>query len=165
MAAKKKTTPVQTTPDAGKKPQELGGMEVSTTFVYYCAMTTAIMALLASQTLDLSLFTPQPYRIGLVFGLVGGIVGAYFNHTASFSLDGAQAKLGEIETFLLELGYEPEANIDDSETTQDFVIYRRGAWSRFFSGPIILQQQRGKLTLISRASMIKRLRKHFQTEA
>ncbi len=153
--------------DLSPQTSEIGGMEISTTFVYYCAMTTLIGAFLAGNTLHLSLFTPQPYRLGLVAGIIGGIVGAYFNHTASFSIAAQhpQALEQQLETVLAELGYCVVDNQDIEPDTQaptpDCLIYRRSSWHKFFSGPIIIQRQGETLTIISRAGMIRRLRAQF----
>ncbi|WP_051020954.1 hypothetical protein [Synechococcus sp. PCC 6312] len=161
-------------------------MEVSTTFIYYCAGTTMIAALVASQLLHLSLLTPQPYRIGLIFGVVGGVLGAYFNHTATFSLTATnpQALDIQITTLLAETGYslaQQEPNLEDAAKPEDsskekmagrnkpstaanpptLEIYRPSFWRSLFTGPIIIQRNPDRLTFISRAQTIKWLREQL----
>lgn len=158
----------------------IGRMEVSTTFIYYCAGTTFIAAFLASKLLHLSLLTPQPYRLGLLFGLVGGILGAYFNHTASFSLttSNPQALAKQLTTLLTDIGYSlapvtlpetatpansnaekmPLESENSHPATPSVEIYRPSFWRSLFTGPIIIQRDPKQLTLISRAKTIKWLR-------
>ncbi|MDS3859662.1 hypothetical protein RIF25_02460 [Thermosynechococcaceae cyanobacterium BACA0444] len=161
-------------------------MEVSTTFIYYCAGTTMIAAFVASQLLHLSLLTPQPYRIGLIFGVVGGVLGAYFNHTATFSLTATnpQALDIQITTLLAETGYslaQQEPNPEDAAKPEDsskekmagrnkpstvgppptLEIYRPSFWRSLFTGPIIIQRNPHQLTFISRAQTIKWLREQL----
>lgn len=166
-------------PNSSQAP-EIGQMELSTTFIYYCAGTTMIAALVASQLLHLSLLTPQPYRIGLIFGVAAGILGAYFNHTATFSLTAKnpQALDSQITTLLTELGYSLDPKNSDfgdqstadpsspgqktgeniPSTTTSLEIYRPSFWRSLFTGPIIIQRHPPQLTFISRAQTIKWLR-------
>ncbi len=57
------------------------------TFCYYFTGLTLIGAFLASKVLELSLATGIPYRLGMVFGVLGGLVAAYLNKTDTLSLE------------------------------------------------------------------------------
>lgn len=177
-----KTKSSKKTQPASAQATEIGRMEVSTTFIYYCAGTTFIAAFLVSKLLHLSLLTPQPYRLGLLFGLFGGILGAYFNHTASFSLTGSnpQALDNQITTLLTEMGYSltptDPTEIETAENSPPepkngaqkpapatLEIYRPSFWKSLFTGPIIIQREPQQLTFISRAKTIKWLRNQLSS--
>ncbi|MCA1991088.1 MAG: hypothetical protein LDL41_03440 [Coleofasciculus sp. S288] len=128
------------------------------TFCYYFTGLTLIGAILASKALGLSLATGMPYRLGMVFGLLGGLVGAYFNRTATLSLEFQNEKTftTTLNNALAEMGFEQKSELDD------FIVYQRPAFSHLFSGSVFVQIEKGVATIVSRSTNIKRLHKKIQ---
>jgi hypothetical protein len=128
------------------------------TFYYYFTGMTLVVAVLASQVLGLSLTQPLPYRYGITLGLVAGLVGAYFNRSVTFSLEfkNKKAFTKTLNKTLSDMGFEPKSEIDD------FVVYQRPALRNIFSGKVFVQIDDGIATIISRASIIRRLRQKIE---
>lgn len=119
---------------------------------------TLVVAVLASQVLGLSLTQPLPYRYGITLGLVAGLVGAYFNRSVTFSLEfkNKKAFAKTLNKTLSDMGFEPKSEIDN------FVVYQRSALRNIFSGKVFVQIDNGIATIISRASIIRRLRQKIE---
>ena len=130
------------------------GLGFWATFYYYFTGMTLIVAFLASQVLGLSLTQPFPYRYGITIGLIAGLVGAYFNRSMTLSLEfkNKKAFTNTLNTSLSEMGFEPKSELDD------FVVYQRPALRNLFSGKVFVKIENGMATIISRASIIRRLR-------
>ncbi|MFP4120827.1 hypothetical protein [Coleofasciculus sp.] len=128
------------------------------TFYYYFTGMTLIVAVLASQVLGLSLTQPLPYRYGITLGLVAGLVGAYFNRSVTLSLEFKNKKAFSktLNKTLSAMGFEPTSEIDN------FVVYQRPALRSLFSGKVFVQIDNGIATIISRASLIRRLRQEIE---
>ncbi|MEQ8541842.1 MAG: hypothetical protein RIB93_30830 [Coleofasciculus sp. D1-CHI-01] len=128
------------------------------TFYYYFTGMTLVVAVLASQVLGLSLTQPLPYRYGITLGFVAGLVGAYFNRSVTFSLEFKNKKVftKTLNKTLSDMGFEPKSEIDS------FVVYQRPALRNLFSGKVFVQIDSGIATIISRASIIRRLRQKIE---
>jgi len=128
------------------------------TFYYYFTGMTLVVAVLASQVLGLSLTQPLPYRYGITLGLVAGLVGAYFNRSVTLSLEVKQKKVftKTLNNTLSDMGFEPKSELDD------FVVYQRSALRNLFSGKVFVQIDNGMAVIISRASIIRRLRQKLE---
>ncbi|EGJ30046.1 MULTISPECIES: hypothetical protein [Moorena] len=123
------------------------------TFLYYFTCTTLITTVFSSQVLRLSLVTGMPYSVGIIFGLIGGLLGTYFNRTVTVSLEFRSKKVftAALNDALTEMGFEETSKLDD------FVVYQRPALSNLFSGKVFVQIGKGKATIASRSRNIKRI--------
>ena len=124
------------------------------TFLYYFTCTTLITTVFSSQVLRLSLVTGMPYSVGVIFGLIGGLLGTYFNRTVTVSLEFNSKKVftAALQDALTEMGFEETSKLDD------FVVYQRPALSNIFSGKVFVQIGKGKATIASRSRNIKRIK-------
>ena len=125
------------------------------TFLYYFSSTALVFALVTILGMDQSLSTGAPQQMGLLGGLVGGILGAYFNRTIKLELPVESEKkfLKKLEGTLTQLGYEKKLEEDGVRT------YERSGTSKFLSGRIYVAIENGTATIASRATQIRRLRK------
>ncbi|NEP49641.1 MAG: hypothetical protein F6K65_12850 [Moorea sp. SIO3C2] len=123
------------------------------TFLYYFTCTTLITTVFSSQVLRLSLVTGMPYSVGVIFGLIGGLLGTYFNRTVTVSLEFKSKKVftAALQDTLTEMGFEETSKLDD------FVVYQRPALSNLFSGKVFVQIGKGKANIASRSRNIKRI--------
>ncbi|NEO36756.1 MAG: hypothetical protein F6J90_10720 [Moorea sp. SIOASIH] len=123
------------------------------TFLYYFTCTTLITTVFSSQVLRLSLVTGMPYSVGVIFGLIGGLLGTYFNRTVTVSLEFKSKKVftAALQDALSEMGFEETSKLDD------FVVYQRPALSNLFSGKVFVQIGKGTATIASRSRNIKRI--------
>ncbi|NEO15630.1 MULTISPECIES: hypothetical protein [unclassified Moorena] len=123
------------------------------TFLYYFTCTTLITTVFSSQVLRLSLVTGMPYSVGVIFGLIGGLLGTYFNRTVTVSLEFKSKKVFTValQDALTEMGFEETSKLDD------FVVYQRPALSNLFSGKVFGQIGKGKAIIASRSINIKRI--------
>jgi hypothetical protein len=94
----------------------------------------------------------------MVFGLLGGLIAAYFNRTATLSLEFQNEKAFSttLNNALAEMGFEPKSELDN------FVVYQRPSLSHLFSGSVFVQIEKGIATIVSRSSNIKQLYKKVQ---
>ncbi|AOY80706.1 hypothetical protein BJP36_13045 [Moorena producens JHB] len=123
------------------------------TFLYYFTCTTLITTVFSSQVLRLSLVTGMPYSVGIIFGLIGGLLGTYFNRTVTVSLEFRSKKVftAALNDALTEMGFEETSKLDD------FVVYQRQALSNLFSGKVFVQIGKGTAIIASRYRNIKRI--------
>lgn len=93
--------------------------------------------------------------MGLLGGIVGGLVGAYFNRTVTMSVPVKQEKafLKTLNQTLAQLGFEL---VDQEEEVR---IYQRSGLRRFLSGKIYVQIEPSSATIASRATQIRLLKK------
>lgn len=127
----------------------LTGPEFLTTFLYYFVFTTLIVLLVLSQGMGMSL-DRSSYVIGMIAGLVAGLVGAYFNRSVTFSTSfkgNANTFERKFQKILSELGFEQNGQMED------FTIYRKS----LFTGRVFVKTEKNTVTIISRASIVKRL--------
>ncbi|WP_293092874.1 hypothetical protein [Moorena sp. SIOASIH] len=95
----------------------------------------------------------MPYSVGVIFGLIGGLLGTYFNRTVTVSLEFKSKKVftAALQDALSEMGFEETSKLDD------FVVYQRPALSNLFSGKVFVQIGKGTATIASRSRNIKRI--------
>lgn len=127
----------------------LTGPEFLTTFLYYFVCTALIVLLVLSQGMGMSL-DRSSYVIGMIAGLVTGLVGAYFNSSVTFSTSfkgNANTFERKFQKILSELGFEQNGQMED------FTIYRKS----LFTGRVFVKTEKNTVTIISRASIVKRL--------
>jgi hypothetical protein len=124
------------------------------TFLYYFASTTLIVLAIASQGMEMSLQAKLPYQLGTSLGLVVGLIGAYFNRSAtiSASFQNAKAFTQQLDEALAQIGFEKKTQLDD------FTVYSKSALSTLFSGKIFVKIDKSSATIVGRASNIKRLK-------
>lgn len=140
------------------------GVGIWATFIYYFSCTTMIGAIATSQGLGLSLATPQPYRYGVILGLIAGVLGSYFNRTSSMTVgfEEQQAFSAQLNQALADMGFELQPAAP-SDLGPDYLIYQRAAMGRWLSGQIFVQLSQHSATIASRSIHIKQLRQKIQT--
>lgn len=127
------------------------------TFLYYFSGTALVTTLLAVKTLDISLNTGAPNQLGLIAGLFGGLLGAYFNRSVTLEVPFKSKKsfLNTLNASLAEMGYEPRLNIED------VVVYQRPSLRRLLSGRVFVQIADNAAIISSRSIHIKGLKKRL----
>lgn len=127
------------------------------TFLYYFSGTALVTTFLAVQSLGVGLETGIPNQLGLIFGSMGGLIGAYFNRNRVIELPIAKRKafLQQLEQALAEKGYE----LDDTAALEDVAVYRRAALRQLFSGRIYVQIEGQQAFIASRAANLRWLAK------
>ena len=134
------------------------GPGIAISFLYYFSTTTMIVAFFYSQSLDTSMFSPLPYRYGMVFGVVTGAIGAYLNRskTISTSFKKSRAKQefsNKLQEALVEMGFEPKSE------EEDYTIYGKSSLKSFFAGKIFVQIDKKSAAIAGRATDLKKLSK------
>lgn len=128
------------------------------TFLYYFSSTGLVFAMIAIAGTGASFSSGIPQEMGLAGGLLGGLVGAYFNRTITLTLPAQNQKtfLKQLEAALTKMGYESAGEADGLR------VYQRQGLSRFMSGRIFLQFEDGNAILASRAVQIRTLKKRLK---
>ncbi|MBW4552683.1 MAG: hypothetical protein KME35_16470 [Aphanocapsa sp. GSE-SYN-MK-11-07L] len=137
------------------------------TFLYYFTGATLIAALSSAQAFNLELATGEPFRFGIIPGLLAGLAGAYFNRTVSLAIPCGTAKPNavanpkafktQLNQALSDLGYTPKSELEGG-----YQVYQRSALRHWLSGSILVQVAEGTATIFGRASNIKRLQKKLE---
>lgn len=137
-------------------------------FSYYSFSTIAIGTVVGSRLLHTSaILDPVAFQNTVPLAIVVGLVAAYFNRTERLEIRGRNAAslTADIHNSLTELGFESSDSQDDPSqggpSQDDYVIYQQSSRWRSLSGSIIVQIQDDSATIISRASVIARLRKRL----
>ncbi|HEY9737424.1 MAG TPA: hypothetical protein V6D06_14120 [Trichocoleus sp.] len=127
------------------------------TFLYYFSGTALVTTFLAVQTLGAGLETGIPNQLGLVFGSLGGLIGAYFNRNQVMAVPVTNRKtfLRQLEQLLAEKGYE----LDDAADLEEVSVYRRPAFRQLFSGRVYVQVESKQAFIASRATHLRWLKK------
>ncbi|MEL6136022.1 MAG: hypothetical protein AAFQ61_13455 [Cyanobacteria bacterium J06626_23] len=131
------------------------GPGAGVTFLYYFVGTALVSALLAHQVLHVPFASGIPNQLGSVVGLLGGLVGTYFNanKTLELPMRGQKALMNRLTPILTDMGYSPIERPDLENT----VVFAREQWRGRFSGKIYITFA-GKTALInSRAVHIRAL--------
>lgn len=130
------------------------------TFLYYFVGTALVTALLATQTLGVGLETGQPNQFGLLFGIVGGLVGASLNRSGSLVLTCPNQKSfrQQLNTILAEMDY---SEVPDART-DGILVYQRSGLQGMFSGRIYVLITGKQAQLGSRNSHLRRLRQQLE---
>lgn len=130
------------------------------TFLYYFVGTALVTALLATQTLGVGLETGVPNRFGLVFGVIGGLVGASLNRSSTLTLTCPSQKTfkQQLTNILAEMGYSemPDARTDG------ILVFQRSALRQAFSGRVYVLMEGKQAHLSSRTSHLRRLRQQLE---
>ncbi len=123
------------------------------TFLYYFSSTTLIVMFVTSKGIGMSLETGLPYQFGILFGLVAGLLGAYFNRSATISVSFRNKKtfIKTLEQALSEMGFQKKSQLEE------FAVYEKSAIRTLFSGKVLVQIDQNSATIIGRSSNIKRL--------
>jgi hypothetical protein len=141
------------------------GPGFTATFLYYFASTAILFSFVSSQALGVGVSTGIPQQIGLVSGLLAGLMGAYFNRTATLSVpfQSRKAFLANLTPVLEQMGYQKKSQEKSEE--DDLLIYERSALGKLLSGKVYVQLEQGKATIASRSLQLKRIQKQMQYSA
>ncbi|NJL45003.1 MAG: hypothetical protein HC922_03160 [Leptolyngbyaceae cyanobacterium SM2_3_12] len=126
------------------------------TFLYYFCSTALVTTLLAVKTLGIGLDTGIPNQFGLVFGVVGGGLGALLNRSSTVEIPFSNLKKfkPQLDTALAEMGYteDPSANLDG------ILVYRRSFLRQLLSGKIYVLLNNHQAQISSRIVHVRRLK-------
>jgi hypothetical protein len=153
-------TPTPETPTPDDKPTLPQGPGFAFTFLYYFVGTALVTALLATQTLGVGLETGIPNRFGLLFGVVGGGIGALTNRSRSLTLPCPSQKnfQQQLNTILTDMGY---AAVPDART-DGVMVYRRNALRQLFSGPVYVLLEGKQAHISSRTVQLGRIQRQLE---
>lgn len=128
------------------------------TFLYYFVSTTFIVVLVVSKGMETGTAVLNPYPIGLGFGLVSGLMGAYFNRyvTVSIPFSPETVCMASVQETLTQMGFAAASQLED------MTVYERPGLSKFFSGKIFIQAEMNSVTISGRSSNVTVLRKTLQ---
>jgi hypothetical protein len=140
-----------------EKPTLPEGPGFGLTFLYYFSGIALVTTLLAVKTLGLSLDTGIPNQFGLVFGAIGGVLGATFNRSTVLDIpfSGKKNFKQQLEAVLDDMGYTQDANAN----LDGILVYRRSAIRQIFSGKIYVLLEDKQAHISSRASHIRTIRR------
>ncbi|MBF2027382.1 MAG: hypothetical protein IGS48_11520 [Oscillatoriales cyanobacterium C42_A2020_001] len=131
------------------------------TFLYYFVGTTFIVVFVVSKGLD----SPElidtfgnPFRIGIVFGLLVGGVGAYFNshNQVELPIKNRGAFLAKLKEALTALGYTKVSEVEQ------VTIYERSGASKLFSSKLFVELDAKNAMVSGRASSVRALQKRLE---
>lgn len=127
------------------------------TFLYYFAIASLIGTFAISRSAGGDLDAGNPYPAGIVFGLLAGLAGGYFNRSTTLNLPFSNEKafLAKLTTALTELGYREAAPLDEIK------VYERPIPGRWFSGKVFVQIEPKAATIVARASQMKALQQRL----
>jgi len=146
-------------PDQSSPPSLPQGPSFVLTFLYYFSGTALITTFLAAKTLGVGLNTGIPNQFGLVFGTVGGLLGAavYRSVTLEMAITSRQAFLKRLNRALEDMGYQldPDANEDGIR------VYTRPFLRQLFSGKVYVQVRDTQAVISSRAIHIRGIKRRL----
>ena len=127
------------------------------TFLYYFSGTALVSTLLAVKALNVGLETGIPNQLGLVAGLFGGALGAYFNRSVVLQVPFKHRKkfFKTLNAALAEMGYELALDTDDG------AVYQRSPLRQLLSGKVFVQITGQTAVICSRSVHIKALEKRL----
>jgi len=128
------------------------------TFLYYFVIMTLITAFVVSQQTDMSLATGAPYQVGILFGLLAGLTGAYFNRNVSITAAVSDAKtfMQTLTATLSELGFEQQTTINA------FTVYKRSSLGGLFATKVLVEIEATAATISGRSHIIKQLQQRLK---
>ena len=128
------------------------------TFLYYFVVMTLIAAFVVSQQTDMSLATGAPYQVGLLFGLLAGLTGAYFNRNVSITaaVSNAKAFTQTLTATLSELGFEQQTTINA------FTVYKRSSLGGLFATKVLVEIEAKAANISGRSHIIKQLQQRLK---
>ncbi|HZG37536.1 MAG TPA: hypothetical protein VEZ50_02545 [Nodosilinea sp.] len=137
------------------------GPSFGLTFLYYFCGTALVTTLLAVKTLGIGLDTGLPNQYGILFGAVGGLLGALINRSATLELPISSRKTfkRELDAALAEMGYteNTEADLDN------ILVYQRPFVRQLLSGRIYVLLGEKRAQISSRATHIRGVKKRLET--
>ncbi len=144
---------ISQTPSQAKQSMQYGPGFLAT-FLYYFSTTAILTTFVASQGLHLNVSTGIPQQFGLLTGLVAGLLGGYFNRTAtlSASFKNRDKFLQELDQTLTEMGYQQIDPIDEN-----VLVYQRSGLRKLLSGKIFVQLEEGTAAIASRSRQVRSL--------
>jgi len=127
------------------------------TFLYYFVSSTLLVVFVISNGLGdaaQSEIFNNPFQVGILFGLITGGLGAYFNSYQSFKvpLKGQSSSSETLEETLTEMRYEKVQDIDQAK------VYERPFPSSLFAGKLIVQMHEEAVVISGRSSRIRQLK-------
>ncbi|MGF1570042.1 MAG: hypothetical protein ACFCVD_18560 [Nodosilinea sp.] len=127
------------------------------TFLYYFSGTALVTTLLAVKTLGIGLETGFPNQFGLLFGAIGGLLGATVNRSTTLELPfSSQKKFRQkLEAVLAEMGYSEDTDVP----LEGILVYRRPFLRQLFSGKVYVLLGHKQATLRSRVMHIQRVKR------
>lgn len=133
------------------------------TFFYYFSGSAAVLTLLAYKTLGIGAGSELTGPLCLLFGSIGGMVGAAVNRTVTLTLNVKSRKtfLRELDAALEELGY----TLTDEDEEGDVRLYRRSPLRQLLSGKVYVQLQPKSAVVSSRALHIRSLKQRLAARA
>lgn len=130
------------------------------TFLYYFVSTTLIVVLLIQQGVGEAAVgsSGNPFTVGVLFGLLAGGVGTYFNRHEVLTIPAKNQKafLQKLNTVLTGMGF------TEADPIEAIKVYERPIPSRFFSGKLFVQTENEALTLSGRSRLVRSLRKKLE---
>lgn len=134
----------------------MGGPGFVPTFLFYFVGTTFIAAFVIAKGAA-GLEAGNPFQVAILFGLLAGGIGSYFNshQMTSFAIKNRGAFLKTLKDSLSQMGYE------EKEQVEDLTIYERPIPSNFFSGKLFVQLDKDTAIVSGRSSMIRALKKRI----
>jgi hypothetical protein len=128
------------------------------TFLYYFGGTALVFTLVTAKALNMSVGNAFPQEVGLMGGLIAGLVGGYFNRTATISVSTKDKKsfTKKLNEILSSSGYQ------QTDEIEGVLVYERPRFSKFFSGRVFVQFEDGTATIASRSVQIKALKKQLE---
>lgn len=147
------------------------------TFVYYTVTATIVAALVGAPLLFGGRLGLEAIETALPIGLVLGLLGGYFNRTASLELTARNATelRDQLDRLLAEWEFEaidPAEFADDLQATPSkgannlaaVQVYERNSWRKWFAGRVFVRGDRQTIAIVSRASLIRKLQRQLTPE-
>ncbi len=140
-----------------EKPTLPEGPGFGLTFLYYFSGVALVTTFLAIKILGVTLDTGIPNQFGLVFGAVGGVLGATFNRSITLDIPiSSQKKFKQkLAAILRDLGYSEDANAH----MDGILVYRRSSIRQLFSGKVYVLIEDKQAHISSRATHIRSIRR------
>lgn len=135
-----------------------------TTFLYYFVVTSFIVAFIINQGIDdpeLTNLLGNPFQVGILFGVLAGGIGAYFNSHGVLELPikNEARFFQQLNAVLAQRGYiEVEAMQVDGVK-----VYQRPLPGGFFAGNLYVQIDNNLAKISGRSTKVRSLRKQLET--
>ena len=128
------------------------------TFLYYFVSTTLIVTFVIAKGVTdaehLAIFS-NPLQIGILFGLIGGGLGAYWNgyEAIELPLKNRKIDLKKLDEHLINLGYVESQVIDQVK------VYERPFPASIFAGKLLVYTDEKTVHISGRSSRVKAFKK------
>ncbi len=142
--------------------QSFQGPGFATTFLYYFALATLIVAIATMEILHVGAQSATPYQYGVAFALPFGLINALTKSSKTMSVEIANQNQfrQQLNQVLTELKYESdeEPELDDGVMYQTF---RRAGVAGWLTGAVYVAIAENEAAIASRRSTIKKLSKQL----